>query len=253
MKTKSFLCIALIALAFSCKKKNDTNPEPNPTSNPTPTVPETHYIPMNYNDANGILTVSNLITKTTNGSSFSVSSSQMGIAKFTLVPNNFTSLVGAGSVSINSSLCTQYADSSYNNFNTFLNTTSDATWQVTGGANMPAFTYTSKTPTVTTGSGDIQVNKSVGFAFDFNNITNKDSVSVKIETTFSSTVTASTAEKRYLYSAGTASFSPAELSALPTGTLNLIVKCKKYAKDTVSGKYFYFVNNTQFTQNVIVN
>jgi len=253
MKTKTCLIIAVLAIIFACKKKEDNNPEPSPTPEPTPTIPETHYIPANYNDAHGILTVSNLITKTTTGSSSSVVSSQMGIAKFTLVPNNFTSMVGAGAVSVNSSVCTQYADSSYNNFNSFLMSTSNAAWQATGGANIPAFTFTSKTPTVTTGPGDIQVNKTAGFTFDFSNITNKDSVSIKIETSFSSTITASTIEKRYLYSAGSASFSPSELSGLPTGTLNMVVKCKKYAKDTVSGKYFYFVNNTQFTQNVIVN
>lgn len=249
------LIFALATSIVSCKKKTE-DPEPTPvtTPEPTPTAPETHFIPTNYNDANGILYISNLITKSTSGSSSSVFSSLYANAKFTLVANNYTNLSSAGTVSVNTSACSlQMADSSYANFNNFLSGNPSATWKVSGNSMIPAFNFAVKTPTVETSNTTIQITKSAGYAFNFSNITNKDSVSVYITTPFTSTVTVSTVEKKYLYSAGSASFSPAELAALPTGTCNLVVKCNKYHKDTVAGKYFYFNNFTQFTQNVIVN
>lgn len=249
----AFVC-ALTLIAVSCKKKsnNESSPEASPEPSPAP-VPETHFIPAGYSDANGILAITNLITKTTNGTSTSIFSSLFANAKFTTVPNNFTAMVGAGTLSVNTSAFTQNSDSSYSNYTNFLGGNPSATWKVSGSTQIPAFNFAVKTPTVVTANSTIQVTKSAGFSFNFSNITNKDSVTVIITTPFTSTITASTPEKRYLYSAGSASFSPSDLAALPTGTCNLLVKSMKYAKDTVGGKYFYFINLTQFTQNVIVN
>lgn len=253
VKSKLVMVMAISVLTVACKKKtnNDTTPTPDPT--PSPVVAETHFIPANFNDANGILYISNLITKTTTSSSFSIFSSLYGQARFTLVPNNFSAMSSAGTVSVNTSVCSQQTDSSYTTFSNFLSGNPNAAWKVSGNSLMPALNFSVKTPTVETGNTTIQVTKSAGYVFNFSNITNKDCVSVYITTPFSSSVTVSTIEKKYLYSAGSASFSPSELAALPTGTCNLVVKCNKYYKDTVGGKYFYFNNFTQFTQNVMVN
>lgn len=250
---KFVIISALATTILSCKKKADSVPTPVTTPEPTPIAPETHFIPTNYYDANGILYISNLITKTTTGTSASVFSSLYSNAKFTLVANTYTNLSSAGTVSINTSACSLQSDSSYSNFSNFLSGIPAATWKVSGNSMIPAINFAVKTPTVETANTIIQINKSAGYAFNFSNINNKDSVSVYITTPFTSSVTVSTVEKKYLYSAGSASFSPSELAALPTGTCNLVVKCNKYYKDTVAGKYFYFNNFTQFTQNVIVN
>lgn len=259
LKLSKLSCLAIcFAIVFtSCKKKENTTEEPAPTttgSTTTPTVaPETHYIPADFNDANGMLVITKSVTKQTTASSSSESSSNYGTAKFTTTPNNFTTMVDAGSVSVNASSFTQNPDYSYYNISTFLFSSPIATWSVAGTPTISAFTYSLATPIVTTPTTNITVNKASGFAFNFSSITNKDSISILIKTQFASTVTATTVEKKYLHSATSASFSPAELLALPTGTCDMVIKCKKYAKDTVSGKYFYFINNTVFTQNVIVN
>lgn len=252
-----FLVACLILTVVSCKKKETNNTEEPPAttgSTTTPTVtPETHFIPADFNDANGMLIVTKSITKQTTATSSSEFSSNYGSAKFTTTPNNFTTMVDGGFVSVNGSSFTQNPDYSYYNISTFLFPSSIATWSVAGTPTISAFTYSLATPIVTTPSTNITVNKASGFTFNFSSITNKDSISILIKTQFSSTITATTVEKKYLYSANSASFSPSELLALPTGTCDMVIKCNKYAKDTVSGKYFYFINNTVFTQNVIVN
>lgn len=253
LKSKLLMVMAISILTVACKKKSNNETSPTPEPEPTPVIPETHFIPANFNDANGILYIGNLITKTTTSSSFSIFSSLYANAKFTLAANNFTNMSSAGTLSINTSVCSLQTDSFYTNFSNFLSGNTNATWKVSGNSMIPAFNFAVKTPTIETSNTTIQINKSAGYVFSFSNITNKDSVSIYITTPFSSTITASTVEKKYLYSAGSASFSPSELAALPTGTCNLVVKCNKFYKDTVSGKYFYFNNFTQFTQNVIVN
>lgn len=256
--SKLFVFVICAGLVISsCKKKENNTEEPSSTttgSSSTPTVaPETHYIPTDYNDANGMLTVVTNVTKQTTPTSSSSMFSYYGAAKFTTTPNDFTIMVDAGLVSINSSSCTQSWDYSYSNLSIYTFSTPVATWSVAGTPTIGAFSYSLTTPVINTSSATIVVNKASGYAFNFGNIANKDSVTVLIKTPWSSTVTASTVEKKYLYSAGSASFSPAELSALPTGTCDLVIRCSKYAKDTVAGKYFYFINNLYFTQNVIVN
>ncbi|RYE22855.1 MAG: hypothetical protein EOP51_12225 [Sphingobacteriales bacterium] len=248
--------IAMVASMSSCTKDETTPTIPKVD---TPVVNNTAPTPFTptFGDVNGSLAAVQM----------KYSMEQMGfpidisyetaVATFT---NGSTTLVDAGTVSVNGINLEKQTNNSYLKMATTGLTTADlkyssgVDWSVSGTGNIPTVSYKHGTnfPEYT-GTVPTEITKANGLSFTFNtsNTMNADSVYV-----FVGASNGKTFIKGYAPNAGTVKITASDLSGLPTvtdKTAYLEVLPVKFDVQSFSGKPFVFIKEQAIVRNVNIN
>jgi hypothetical protein len=243
-------------MAASCNKEETPDPTP-PITDSTDTSKTAPSFTPSIADINGSMVA--LQTKTTvTQSGFSVDSKvETATAVFY---STGTTLVDAGTVSVNGFDLTKQTNNSYlktpsaTSTALSLNFPTGANWSVSGNSNVSAISYAHGT-TFPEYTGDVptSITKANGLSFNFNssNVKYADSVYVFIATSNGTTFI-----KAFGANAGSVSISASELSNLPTNSNSsafLEVIPVTYTVQNISGKRYAFIKEQACVKNVNIN
>jgi hypothetical protein len=238
MKTSFFSALSLLAVTAivlsSCKKDEDQN---SGTTN-------THS--YSYTDASGILVASKSYTYDLNGGYLNAIEAHTATAVFPVSAGSL-SYNYAGIVKVQGKELTPTTNYiySYVTMTDPINLAGDVTWDIGGGNNIPAFSFTqNKGIPYYNGLAELPVvvSKGAGATIDFGGkIGYADSVIVMLSGANSSVF------KTVSGTAPNAIFQPAELAGLKATKAATYTVTPFNIRDTwVNGKRFYFVNETSY-------
>lgn len=249
--------LAFAAMVSSCNKvETPTVTPPIDTTTPTPAAAPTPFTPS-AGDANGVLAAVQMKYKLEQaGVAFDVAY-ETAVANF----YNGTSVVDAGTVSVNNINLEKQSNNSYIKMATTGMTVADlkyssgVSWNVTGGVNgVPAISYNHGTnfPNYT-GELPATITKanSLSFTFNASTVQNADSVYVFIGSTGNKTFI-----KGYSPTAGNVKISGNDLTDIPNvsdNTAFLEVVPVKFAVETIGGKRYTFIKEQAIVRNVNIN
>ena len=260
---KTIILIAIICIAFACKKSTTTFGGGGNTTQSTTT--SSGFGTGGTNNVNGVLYAQHLSVP-----SYSISQYQGG-ATFSKTAKPLSSLYAvmgipiggeqAGVLKLDSTVFKYNSTNANSNINTYTDTTNNsiyttAKWNIGGNANFTAFTATvlrgypaiansTYLPATFSKSQPLTIN------FGATNYTNTDSIVVMITDNTSSTGFI------YKYMAGngsSATFTAAQLSGLSTTSTNsqIIVYAKNYSNLNNGGKNYVFVLENDLIQFVTI-
>jgi hypothetical protein len=256
MKKITLIGLALLSLA-SCIKKEDVTPTTTtPTTTPTgPTAPSP--TPTGGDISGALISIKMSYKMSQMGIEVPVNT-EMGTAVFYSAPGSST-MVDAGTVSVNSINLDKAANNSYTKMATAGQTPADldmdggSNWSVGGSGSVAAFTYnhTSDFPNYT-GTVPTSVTKSSGLSLSFtsSNLTNADSVYVVV-ISGSANVT-----KAFAANAGSVSISSSDLSGLGAVSDNtaMIEICPfRWTVQTIGGKKYVAIKEQAIVKNININ
>lgn len=232
MKIKQIIVLGIIAVSAisSCKKDSTTTPVTPVNTGGSTTTTSAYFAPT---DANGILVAGNL------------SGTSLLSAQFFGTPSG--NRVAAGSVSYNGNSLSQGTDTTYSLYSFSNLTAAGSTWVVAAGpsvsainANYPTF---ASLPTITSAATIV---RSSGFTVSFSPVTGADSIYVTITGTASKS-------KLIVGTASSCTFSASELSGLSaTSSGQVNVGAWSRYDQTISGRKYYFYNNSTTIQSVVI-
>ncbi len=248
----------IITAALTSCSKTETPEVPNPvdtTTKPTSAAP-TPFTPT-VADVNGSMAAVQMSYKMEQmGISVDVDY-ETAVATF----YNGSTMVDAGTVSVNSINLEKQTNNSYLKMATTgltvadLKYSSGVDWSVSGGVNgVPAISYKHGTnfPSYT-GNVPDALTKANGLSFSFTSSNTKNADSVYV---FIAAPNGKTFLRGYAPNAGSVTISASDLSGLPTvsdKTAYLEVLPVKFAVETFSGKRFVFIKEQAIVRNININ
>ena len=172
----------------------------------------------------------------------------LGVAVF-YEAGNMESFLEAGTVNLNSLTCTKQDNNTYvfqpsQQNPTGIDFGSGVSWSVSGAANVDAFSYdpTISFPEVEAISSGEVVNKANGYTLTTSSITGADSVIFQIGSVLKTLPGNSTS----------CNFSSTDLSGLTTGTSIVQIAAYKMENQMITGKNYYFINETVVSKAVTI-
>jgi hypothetical protein len=249
--------LAFMAMVSSCTKVDtpDVTP-PVDTTKPAPSPAPTPFTPSMGDAMGSLAAVQMKLSMEQAGFPIDINY-ETAVATFT---NGSTTLVDAGTVSVNGINLEKQTNNSYLKMATPGLTTSDlkyatgVDWSVSGTGNVPTVTYKHGTnfPDYS-GSVPTEITKANGLSFSFtaSNTKNADSIYV-----FIAAPNGKTFIRSYAPTAGSVTISASDLSGLPVvsdKTAYLEVLPVKFAVETFSGKRFVFIKEQAIVRNVNIN
>lgn len=239
---KSFFFAGMLAFALtSCDKSVD-----NPIDNNTSSTPAA--LSVSVNDGYGALAAVTSVSYTTVAGITLPVNVNTAVAVFRSSSGS-SSFIDGGTVKLNTKSLSKQSNNSYV-YQNLLDPVSfpPVTWDVSGSASVPAFTFTDDKP-MPTFSGYSTLPSSVSRSADLTvslsgMISDADSVYVHIAGSGSNSVL-----KRVAGNASQVVFTAAELSALGTSSTGIIqVAPWNYKQEDFNSKTFYFVNETCYSK-----
>lgn len=238
------LLLAGAVTLSSCKKDEDEEPTPDPTPS-TSSVPTTPV----FSNADGALWAVNSITITTMPIVGEVDT-EIGIAVGAFAnEGNFDDLVNVGTVKVDDQSLTRNTNNSYTLTPGLTNPSgieygNIVDWEVTGGGDFGAFTYSSNIawPTLTPITSGETVSKSAGYTLTVNSVSNADSVLFLVGSVV----------KTIPGNATSCTFSADELSGLSNGTSVATVAPYASTPQTLGGKTIYVGKEAVRTRTITI-
>lgn len=257
MKKIAFAALALVAIASSCKKEETTTTTPT-TTTPTTTTPTAVTPGTTGNDISGALISINMSYKMSQMGIEVPVNYEIGSAVFYSAPGSST-LVDAGTVSVNSVNLDKAANNSYSKMASTgltpstLNFDNGSSWSIGGASSVTSFSYnhTGTFPSYT-GTMPTSVTKASGLSFTFStsNLSGADSVVVFLASGNTSIT------KTFAATAGTVTLTASDLSGIAAVSDNtgILEVCPyKYVVFNANGKKYVAIKEQAVVKNVNIN
>jgi len=235
----TFLCgMIAISLLSSCKKSTD---------NPVTSTPTTSALSVTVGDGYGALAAVTSVSYSTIAGITIPINVNTAVAVFRNTSGSST-MVDGGTVTLNSKTLSKQSNNAYVYQNlTDMLTFPPVTWSVSGSGSVPAINYTDD-KNMPSYSGYSTLPSSISRATDLTidlsgMVSDADSVYCQVADNAKHYLL-----KRVAGNAGTAVFTASELSAFTAGTGLVQVAPWNYKQEDISGKTFYFINETCYTK-----